>query len=81
MKSGNLVGSTEITFNLNMGFYYNSLVKVHSFAIRKRNWISLLKNKVEISNHEDFVGKFKRKLLMDFMNKIYFPIKDFEEDQ
>ena len=81
MKSGTVVGTLEITFNLDLSYNYNSPNKIaHCYSVRKKNWINLLQIRNEISNHEDYIEKFKRKLLMDFMNKIYFPIKDFEED-
>lgn len=80
MKQGTVVGSLEVAFNLNLDYQYKSFEKVKCFSIRKRNWTNLLKNTENIFNYQDFTYKIQRRLLNDFMIKIYIPIKEFKED-
>lgn len=80
MKKGSVIGSLELTFNIDLDYQYYSPEIAQCYSIRKRNWINLLKIREDIPNYRDFISKFKSKLLMDFMNKIYFRIKEFQEE-
>lgn len=72
-------------FNINSKFYYKSSTYTEAFSLRRTNWRRITIRKlgdVDAQNtYNKIVFKFQRRLLYDFINKLYNPMAEAQCNQ